>query len=54
MSAATNKDFVLTEWDFDMPRNNRFHDPLNQQESCDVSRQSDGEKFDIQCTEETR
>lgn len=27
------KEFTLTEWDFDMPRNNRFHDPIQPQKN---------------------
>lgn len=36
---------LLTEWDFDMPRNNRFHDPIQPQKNvvADESR----ERFEI-------
>jgi hypothetical protein len=33
LKTVAEKEFVLTEWDFDMPRNNRFHDPIQPQEN---------------------
>ncbi len=35
--------FTLTEWDFDIPRDNRFHDALNSREGQHREIESRGE-----------
>lgn len=37
---SRNAELTLTEWDFDIPRDNRFHDPLNSRNGEHCERES--------------
>jgi hypothetical protein len=40
---ARDSQFTLTEWDFDIPRDNRFHDALNSREGQPCDRENEGQ-----------